>query len=174
MGLSDIAAGVEVTTEQRDRGVATVDETDADLAERLADHADELPCAPAVAATVVEVYAEGRAIDTAASVAEVAPTTAAKTLHLCGEQVSPLGPTGRGIVRDWLDAKLSRTEAMELTGASERAFALAAYVETHEPIPAAREAVTATLSRGLGGEEPLDEAMSNVTDLRASETSGRQ
>jgi hypothetical protein len=168
MGLSDIAAGVEVTTEQRDRGVATVDETDADLAERLADHADALPCEPAVAATVAEVYAEGRSIDTAASVADVAPTTAAKTLHLLGEQVSPLGPTGREIVRDWLDAALSRTEAMELTGASERAFALAAYVETHEPIPEAREAVAATLSTGLGGEEPLAEAMSGVSDLRES------
>ncbi|MFB6083749.1 MAG: hypothetical protein ABEJ94_05845 [Halorientalis sp.] len=168
MGLSDIAEGVEVTTEQRDRGVATVDETDADLAERLADHADALPCEPAVAATVVEVYAEGRSVETAASVAEVAPTTAAKTLHLLGEQVSPLGPTGREIVRDWLDAELSRTEALELTGASERAFALAAYVETHEPIPEAREAVAATLSTGLGGTEPLDEAMSGVSDLRES------
>jgi len=168
MGLSDIAAGVEVTTEQRDRGVATVDETDADLAERLEDHADGLPCEPGVAATVVEVYAEGRSIDTAASVAEVAPTTAAKTLHLLGEQVSPLGPTGREIVRDWLNAELSRTEAMELTGASERAFDLAAYVESHEPIPEAQEAVAATLSTGLGGEEPLAEAMSGVADLRES------
>lgn len=166
MGLSDIAAGVEVTTEQRDRGVATVDETDTDLAEGLADHAGALPCEPAVAATIVEVYAEGRSVDTAASVAEVAPTTAAKTLHLLGEQVSPLGPTGREIVRDWLDATLSRTEAMELSGVSERAFALAAYVETHDPIPEAREAVAATLSMGLGEAEPLAEAMSSVADLR--------
>ncbi|WP_299262401.1 hypothetical protein [Halorientalis sp.] len=168
MGLSDIAAGVEVTKKQQDRGVATVDETDADLAARLAEHADALPCEPAVAATVVEVYAGGRSIETAASVAEVAPTTAAKTLHLLGEQVSPVGPPGREIVRDWLDATLSRTEAMELSGVSERAFALAAYVETHEPIPGAREAVAATLSTGLGGGEPLAETMSSVSDLRES------
>jgi hypothetical protein len=36
MALSDIAAGVEVTTSQRDRGVAAVDETDASLSERWA------------------------------------------------------------------------------------------------------------------------------------------
>ncbi|WP_336001489.1 hypothetical protein [Halorientalis halophila] len=168
MGLSEIAAGVEVTTEQRDRGVATVDETGGSLAERLAEYADDLPCEPDVAATVAEVYAEGRSIGTAASVAGIAPTTAAKTLHLLGEQVSPLGPTGREVVRDWVNAELARTEALELTGASERAFALAAYVETHEPIPGAREAVAATLSTGLGGEQPLAEAMSDVTDLRDS------
>ncbi|MFT4883088.1 MAG: hypothetical protein ACI8U4_000586, partial [Natronomonas sp.] len=36
MGLSDIADGLEVTAEQRDRGVAAADETGAPLAERLA------------------------------------------------------------------------------------------------------------------------------------------
>ena len=167
MGLSDIAAGVEVTAEQRDHGVATVDETAASLADRLAEHADALPCAVDEAATVVEVYAEGQAIGTAARVADIAPTTAAKTLHLLGEQVTPLGPTARDVVRDWLHGDLARTEALELTGATEREFALAAYVETHDPIPDAREAVADTLSSGLAGvEDPLAETMSDVGDLR--------
>ncbi|MFD1586216.1 hypothetical protein ACFR9U_04425 [Halorientalis brevis] len=167
MGLSDIAAGIEVTAEQRDRGVATVDETASSLAERLADHADALPCAVGEAATVVEVYAEGRAIGTAARVAGIAPMTAAKTLHLLGEQVTPLGPTARDVLCDWLHGELARTDALELTGATEREFALAAYVETHDPIPEAREAVAETLSSGLGGDgDPLAETMSDVGDLR--------
>jgi len=62
MALSDIAAGVEVTTRQRDRGVAAVDETDAPLPERLAPFADDLPCSAAAAATVVEAYAAGRSV----------------------------------------------------------------------------------------------------------------
>lgn len=166
MGLSDIAAGLEVTDEQRDRGVATVDDTDASLAERLADHDEALPCPPEAAATVVEVYAEGRSVGTAASVADVPAVTAAKTLHLLGEQVCPLGPTGREIVRDWIAGDLSRTEALELTGATEREFALAAYVVTHDPIPGARDAVASTLAPDRG--DPLGDAMSGVSDLRES------
>ncbi|WP_136717456.1 DUF7858 family protein [Halorientalis salina] len=169
MGLSDIAAGVEVTAEQRDCGVATVDETDAPLSERLAEYESVLPCDAEAAATVVDVYAEGRAIGAAARVAGIAPTTAAKTLHLLGEQVTPLGPTARDVIRDWLHGDLARTEALELTGATEREFALAAYVETHDPIPDAREAVAAELSSGLGeGDDPLAETMSGVSDLRES------
>ena len=42
MGLSDIAAGLEVTTEQRERGVAAVDGTAADLAAALFDASLEL------------------------------------------------------------------------------------------------------------------------------------
>ena len=43
MGLSDIAEGVRVTEEQRDRGVASVDRTGASLAERLGSCAADLP-----------------------------------------------------------------------------------------------------------------------------------
>ncbi|MFB6180052.1 MAG: hypothetical protein ABEI77_10045 [Halorientalis sp.] len=167
MGLSDIAAGLEVTAEQRNRGVATVDETDASLSERLATHESTLPCGADEAATVVETYAEGKAIGTAARAAEIAPVTAAKTLHLLGEQVTPFGPTARDVVRDWLGGHLARTEALELTGATEQEFALAAYVESHDPIPDAREAVAAELSSGLGvDDDPLADAMSSVSDLR--------
>jgi len=165
MGLSDIAAGVEVTTEQRDRGVATVDDTDGSLAERLATHEADLPCSAADAATVVEVYAEGKAVGTAARVADLAPITAAKTLHLLGESVSPLGPTGRGIVRDWLAADLSRSEARELAGATEREFALAAYVETHDTLAGAEAAVASVLAPESAG-DPLADTHSGVGDLR--------
>lgn len=165
MGLSDIAAGVEVTVEQRDRGVATVDGTDASLAARLAEYERELPCTSDEAATVVETYAGGRSVGSAARVAGIAPVTAAKTLHLLGEQVAPLGPTGRAVVRDWLAADLSRTEALELAGASERELALAAFVETHDPVEEACEAVAATLSPDRDG-DALEETMSGVADLR--------
>lgn len=164
MTLSDIAAGVEVTAEQRDRGVATVDETDASLAERLGEYADDLPCDAEAAATVVEVYAEGRPVGAAARVAGVAPVTAAKALHLLGEEVSPLGPTGMELVRDWLGGHLSRTETLELASASEREVALAAYVATHDPLDGAREAVAGTLSPDHG--DPLAETRSDVSDLR--------
>ncbi|WP_436925433.1 DUF7858 family protein [Halosimplex amylolyticum] len=146
MGLSDIAAGIEVVDEQRDSGVATVDRTADPLAERLAPFADELPCTPEEAATLVDAYAEGKSVGASSRVAGVAPTDGAKTLHLFGESVSPVGPMGREIVGDWLAGELARTEAVELAGVSDQAFALAAYVETHDPIEGAMEAVEGALS----------------------------
>jgi hypothetical protein len=164
MGLADIAAGVEVTTEQRDRGVATVDRTDASLAERLAAHEDALPCRAGTAATVLEEYAGGASVGAAARAAGMAPVTAAKTLHLLGESVHPLGPTGREVVRDWLAGDLPRTEAVELARATETEFALAAYVETHDPLPAARDAVEDALAV-RGEADPLEEARPDAVDL---------
>jgi len=146
MGLSDIAAGIEVTERQEHSGVATVDGTDTDLTERLAAFAGELPCEPAAAATVLERYAGGATLECAGHAAGVAPITAAKTLHLLGESVSPLGPTGREVLRDWVAGELSRTEALELTRLGETEFALAAYVETHEPLEAACAAVEGVLA----------------------------
>ncbi|WP_226011361.1 hypothetical protein [Halomicrobium salinisoli] len=145
MALSDIAAGLEVTTEQRDRGVATVDRTAADLADRFAELDADLPCEPGAAATVVEAYAEGRSVGDAGHAAGVPPVTAAKTLHLLGEQVCPVGPRGRDIVRDWTEGRLSRDEAETLAGVGPREFALTAYVETHDPLPEAREAAEGVL-----------------------------
>jgi len=163
MGLADIAAGIEVTDRQRERGVAAVDDTDDSLAERLAPFADRLPCDPGAAATVVDAYAGGRAVDDCGHVADVPPVTAAKTLHLLGEQVSPVGPTGRDIVADWLAGRLSRSDAMALAGVGERTFALAAYVESTEPLPAARDAVEGALETEKS--DPLDEARSDVSEL---------
>jgi hypothetical protein len=166
MALSELAAGLEVTEQQEERGVATVDTTDADLAERLESFAGELPCEPAAAATVLERYAEGASIGAAAHTADIAPVTAARTLHLLGESVSPLGPTGREVIRDWIAGKLSRSEALELTGVGETEFALATYVETHEPIEAACAAVEGVLAADrLTDESPLAEATGDATDL---------
>ena len=163
MGLADIAAGIEVTERQRERGVAAVDDTDDSLAERLAPFADDLPCDPEAAATVVDAYASGRAVDDCGHVADVPPVTAAKTLHLLGEQVSPVGPTGRDIVADWLDGRLSRSDAMALAGVGERTFALAAYVESTDPLPAARDAVEGAFD--TPERDPLDDARSDVDEL---------
>jgi len=166
MGLSDIAAGIEVTERQNDRGVATVDETDATVSERLAPFAEELPCSADTAATILERYTEGASVGAAARAAGVAPVRAAKTLYLLGESVSPLSPTGEEIVRDWLDGHLSRTEALELTRLGPEEFALAVYVETHEPIEAACAAVEGLLAASHADErQPLDDAVGDATDL---------
>jgi len=163
MELSDIAAGIEVTDEQRDRGVAAVDDTAASLAERLTPFESKLPCSVEAAATVVDAYASGRAVDACGHVADVPPVTAAKTLHLLGEQVSPLGPRGRELVQDWLDGELSRSDALTLTGVGERTFALASYIESHDPLPEARDAVEGALD--TSSVDPLGEARSDVSEL---------
>lgn len=161
MALSDIAAGLTVTTRQRERGVATADDTDRGLAARLASHDGALPCGPDAAGTLAEAYAGGAGIDESAAAAGLAPTQAASTLHRLGfAGLSPLSPMGRELLGDWLDGHLSRAEALELSGASERAFALATYIETHDPIPGARDAVESALAADVvGGPDPLAEAV---------------
>lgn len=148
MGLAEIADGVHVTAEQHDLGVATVDKTAVSLSERLEPYAGRLPCDPTAAARIVERYAAGGSVGDAAASAGVPPVTAAKTLHLLGESVSPLSPTGRAVVTDWIAGKLSRTEAMRLTRASPAEFALAAFIETHEPLAGARDAVEGAIDAG--------------------------
>ncbi|MXR52778.1 hypothetical protein GRX03_14330 [Halovenus sp. WSH3] len=165
MGLSEIADGIEVTDEQDERGISTVDTTDATLTERLEPFADDLPCTPAEAATVLERYSEGKAVDGAGRAAGVAPVTAAKTLHLLGESVSPVGPMGKEIVQDWIAGDLSRTEALELTQLGEAEFGLAAYVETHDPIEDACAAIEGVLAGHRDRRQPLAETMSQATDL---------
>ncbi|MFB6205413.1 MAG: hypothetical protein ABEJ05_02650 [Haloglomus sp.] len=163
MTLSEIAAGLKVTTEQKERGVAAVDDTDAPLAERLGAFAEQLPCTPAAAATLVTEYAAGASVGAAAREAGIAPVTGAKALYRLGEPVQPLDPTGREVVRDWLDARLPRTEAVELTGGDPTDFALAVYAETHEPIPGAREAVDGSLAVEAG--DPLAETHSGADEF---------
>lgn len=167
--LSDIADGLEVTTRQRDRGVATVDDT-GDLRERLAEFAADLPCDGRAAATIIEGHTSGKAVGKSARAAGVAPMTAAKTLHLLGfEGVSPLTPEAHEILRDWLSADLSRADAETLTGASETEFALATFVETHDPIPGGHEAVESALASDgdarISKRDGLAEAMSSPNDL---------
>ena len=171
MTLSEIAAGIEVTASQEERGVATVDDTDGDLATRFAPHADALPCTPAAAAVVVESHARGGSVGDSAREAGVAPMTAAKALHRCGvDGVSPLGPTARQVVRDWLAGELSRADALELTGGDEAAFALAGYVESHGPVPELADATRGALedsgNASVAKRDALDGTMSSVSDLR--------
>lgn len=163
MTLSELAAGLEVTAEQEDRGVAVVDGTDTPLVERLEPFRDALPCTPAAAATLVECYTTGTSLGTAAREAGIAPITGAKALHLLGEEVSPLGPTGRDVVRDWLDARLSRADALELTRASEAEFALAVFVETHDPLPEAQEALEGALA--VEHRDPLADARPDADEF---------
>ncbi|WP_313693304.1 hypothetical protein [Halorarum halobium] len=171
MALSDIAAGIEVTAEQRDQGVRVVDDTGGDLRERLAAAAERLPCTAAAAATVLDEYGRGVSVGESAREAGVAPMTAAKALHRCGVSgVSPLGPTGRRIVRDWLGGDVSRTDALELTGGDEADFALAAYVESHDSVPelieAAESARSPTDNASVAKRDALAETMTDAADLR--------
>lgn len=162
MSLGDIAAGLEVTDEQRDRGVAVVNAASETLADRLAPYEATLPCAPETAAVVFESFTGGAAVEAAATDAGVPPVTAAKTLHLLGvDGLCPLSPRARMIVRDWLDAKLSRSDARELTGASETEFQLAVFIETHEPPAGITDAVEPTLATG---EQPLATSREALSD----------
>ena len=164
MALSDIAAGLEVTVEQRERGVATVDDTSQDLPTRLAQFDADLPCDPTAAAALVESYTRGRSVGDSGRLAGLSPVAAAKTLHLLGvDGVCPLSSQGRLILRDWLAGELSRTEARLLTGSCETEFALATFVETHEPLAGAREAVDGQLLPGDDG-DPLVDARSDGDD----------
>lgn len=172
MGLEEIAATAgTTTTPQRERGVAAVDGTSGSLADRLAPFATDLPCEPAAAAAVLRSHGSGTPIHKSARMANLAPVTAAKVLHRLGVTgVNPLTPTARRIVRDWLRGDLGRMDALTLSGASEAEFALAAYIETHDPIPGVRE-ITGDLS-GLRGDamvakrEVLGGALDDAPGLR--------
>jgi hypothetical protein len=171
MGLEEIAAGIEVTTEQCDRGLATVDDTDDELVHRFEPHADALPCSPEAAATVVETHTTGTSVGASAREAALAPMTAAKVLHCCGVAgVTPLSPMGREILRDWLAGELPRADALALTDATASEFALATYIETHDPIPALTDAVEGTLApetnATVAKRDALGETMTDVGRLR--------
>lgn len=167
MGLSEIAAGIEVTTEQKQRGVATVDDTDTTLEERLAEFTDALPCGPGEAAVVVRQYAAAGGVGAAAAAAGVPAVTAAKTLHLVGESVSPVGTVGQDVVQDYVAGELPRSAAEELARVSGAEFALAAYIETHEPLEGAQAAVEGVLMReGRDGLDRPDSGVGDTSDLR--------
>lgn len=166
MELAEIASGIEVTESQEERGVATVDQTDASLAERLEPFGDELPCSHDAAATIIDRYSEGASVGAAGRAAGRTPTTAAKTLHLLGESVFPLGPMARDVIQDLLAGELSRSDALELTRAGEETFALAVYVETHEPLEEACAAIEGVLAAShTDSSDPLSETMSEPTDF---------
>lgn len=148
MTLEEIAAGIEVVDRQRDRGVATADDTGTTLVDRLEPAAEALPCTPEAAATILEAHAGGASVGESAQEAGVVSITAAKVLHRCGaDGVTPLSPTGRRIVRDWLAGELARSEARALTDATEAEFALATYVETHDADDRLASIATEVLAR---------------------------
>ena len=163
MTLSEIAAGLAVTTEQRDRGVAETDGTDAPLAERLAEFEPRLPCCSERAAAVVDAYTQGASVGCAAAVADVPRTTAAKVLYLLGEPINPLTPTANRVLEDWLAGEISRTEARTLSGLGDREFALGAYVATHDPIDGADAAIVEVTPTSIA--DPLADARSDLDDL---------
>lgn len=172
MGLADIASGVKVTSEQHDRSVAAIDATDASLADRLAPFADDLPCTAGTAVTLIESYVGGSSVGDSSYAAGLAPVTGAKTLHLLGEPIAPLSPMGRRVVREWIDADCTRAEALELAHASEAEFALAVFVETHEPLAGAREALEPVFMPEsakrptVTKRDVLAETMSDASELR--------
>lgn len=170
MSLSDIAEGVATTRSQRERGVAVVDRTSGSLASVLGEFASALPCGAEPAATLVKTYRGGRSVESAATAAGVPPVTAAKVLYRLGfEGLSPLSPLQRDICRDWLAGDLTRTEAQELADAGDRAFALGAYIETHDPIPGAEEAVEDALASSedamVEKRDALAETMTAASDF---------
>lgn len=171
MGLADIAAGLETTTEQAERGVATVDATDRDLAARLDAFADALPCDAAAAAAVAEAYVGGAAVDAAAHDAGVPPVTAAKTLHRLGfDGLSPLSPTGERVLDDYRRGRVSRADARGLLSVTDGEFAFATYLATHDPIADARGVVDDALANGSNASvekrDALAATLPDGTDVR--------
>lgn len=171
MGLEDIAAQTPPTTHhQRQRGVPAIDDTDSSIADRLEEYADELPCAPDQATTLLETHVTGTTIEASADAADVTTVTAVKTLHRLGvDGLSPLTPTAHDILRDWIAGDLPRSDAETLANASHTEFALAAYIETHDPIPGASE-ITERLQTPDGDamvekHDLLAETMTDATDL---------
>ncbi|MFC7073546.1 hypothetical protein ACFQJ7_08810 [Halovenus rubra] len=163
MGLADIAEGIEVTETQDDTGVATIDDTNVSLSERLEPFATELPCSVTDAATVLERYTACGSVGNAGQAAGLPPMTAAKTLYLLGESVSPATPLQREMLADWREGNLSQREVLELTGLNKTEFALAAYIETHEPLEGACVAVEGILAgQSLGNDEPLAAAVDDT------------
>ncbi|MFB6244606.1 MAG: hypothetical protein ABEH80_10940 [Halobaculum sp.] len=171
MTLSEIAAGVETVTEQRQRSVGSVDATGRSLDERFGESAASLPCAPSTAATVVEAYARGADLETAAADAAVTPVTAARVLYRCGvTSVVQLSASDRRTVREWLAGERSRTAVLESVDCDPAEFTLAGYVETHDPDP---DLVAATAELFAGGgdatvqkRDRLAETMSSPAELR--------
>ena len=165
MGLADIADGLEVTETQTRRGVATIDDTGATVEDRLAPFEDELPCSATESATALERYSAGGSVGAAARTADVAPVTAAKVLHLLGESVSPATPLQREIIHDWMAGELSRHDARSLTQLDETEFALATFVETHDPLEAACAEIEGVLAaHRLEDGDPLADAIGDGPD----------
>jgi hypothetical protein len=171
MGLSEIAAGLVTVERQHERGVAVVDRTDRSIAHAIEPFVDAVPCEQSAAVRLVTAYMAGQSVQQAAKAAGIAPITAVKTLHLLGfEGLNPLSPLGREILHDWLQAEISRADALALTDVSETEFAIAAYIETHSPFEGAaeriRDAGSPTGNALVEKREALGDTMSDADSLR--------
>ena len=170
MALADIAEGVRVVETQNHRDVAVVDAAGGSLADRLEPCASALPCSLAVAARLARRFAAGASVERSAEAADVTRTVAAKTLHLLGfVGVVTVDPADRAVVRRWIDGEIDRTAARRRTDLEAERFALTAYVETHDPLPAGRAALEpglATTDDVVSDQQrALEETMSDPTDL---------
>ncbi|WP_330631468.1 DUF7858 family protein [Halocatena halophila] len=172
MGLSEIASGITITTEQRTRSVATIDVTNSSLYERIAPFDESLPCSVSAAVTLVETYAAGNSVGDSSREAGLVPIRGAKTLHLLGEPITVVSPTERRVIESWIDAEILRTEAMALIDVTPAEFSLAVFIATHDPLPGIREALEPVLTpksvtdATVTKRDSLAETMSGPTDLQ--------
>ncbi|MCF2238888.1 MULTISPECIES: hypothetical protein [Halobacterium] len=167
MGLAEIADGITTTTtQQRERGVASVDHTRAPLADRLGTYADRLPCTAAQAAAVAKQHASGAGEQAVSDTVGVPPTTVAKCLHLLGfDDVMPLSERQREPVAAWLKGQRTRVDAVAAADGTERECMLAAYIMTHDSLPGAADVVVSALS-------PQQDAMVAKRDALAATLPG--
>lgn len=170
MALADIADGVRSVEKQQRRDVAVVDAVGGSLADRLERCASDLPCSPRDAASLARRFASGTSVERSAEAVGITRTVAAKTLHLLGfSGVVRLDRDDRTVVRRWIDGEIERTAARRRTGLDEATFALAVYVETHEPLAAARAALDPALATRAvdptDQQRALRDTMSDPTDF---------
>jgi|GEM_PF-423496 len=171
MALADIAEGIRSVEKQQHRDVAVVDAAGTSLADRLETCASDLPCSPPEAASLARQFAGGAPVERCAETVGVTRTVAVKTLHLLGfSGVVTVDRDDRTVVRRWIDGEIDRTTVRRRTGLDESTFALAVYVETHEPLAAAQAVLdparTTTDGDPTDQQRALQETMSDPTDFQ--------
>ena len=170
MELSELAEGLVVTDRQRKRDVSIVDRTDEMLTERLSKYSSVLPTEPAEAATMIELYVSGNDVETIADELGQVPMIVAKTLHITGmDGISPLAPEDREPLYRWLRGGISGAEAKRQLDVNEYEFALAAFVESHDPHESIATAVEGALAprqnASVRKRDTLADTMSDGMDL---------
>lgn len=156
---------------QHTRDVAVVDAANESLADRLEDCASDLPCSPTAASHLARQFRAGESIEACAETVGVTRTNAARTLHLLGfAGVITVDPVDREIIKQWINGEIDRTTATRRTDLERSRFALAVYVETHEPLTEDQAAIepTISLSENIQSDRRrvLNETMADPTDLQ--------
>jgi hypothetical protein len=79
-------------------------------------------------------------------------------------------PVDREIIKQWINGEIDRTTANRRTDLERSRFALAVYVETHEPLTEDQAAIepTISLSENIQSDRRrvLNETMADPTDLQ--------